>query len=334
MRLKHFKISLLFFLLAAGVLSAATPVKKERDYMSIIQKEAPAYLFSYFTGNGEDGLHLMYSHDGIIWRTLNNGKALLKPTVGKAKLMRDPSIVQDAEGVFHMVWTTGWNENNIGYASAKDLINWSEQKELPVMGDEPTVKNTWAPELYYEKSSSLFYIIWASTIPGRFPEIENSKEGYNHRLYFTTTKDFKTFSKTALFYDPKFSVIDGFVFKRKGSFYLFLKNETEEPLEKNIRYVSSSRIKSFPASVSEPISGKTMAEGPTAVQIDKYTYVYWDNYMNKSFGGVRCKNLKNPQWENISDIVRFPAGARHGTAFKVKNGILTGLQNLGKTNEK
>ena len=48
-----------------------------------------AYLFSSFRGNGQDGLHLAYSHDGLKWTALKSDKAFLKPKVG-GKLMRDP----------------------------------------------------------------------------------------------------------------------------------------------------------------------------------------------------------------------------------------------------
>lgn len=331
MTLKHWTISLLSAFLISGMLSTAESAKRDKNFFSIFEKEAPAYLFSYFTGNGEDGLHLMYSHDGIIWRTLNNGASLIKPTVGKEKLMRDPCIVQDAEGTFHMVWTTGWAGNNIGHATSKDLVNWSEQEEIPVMDYEPNVKNTWAPELYYDKMSKTFYIVWASTIPGRFTETATSENSDNHRLYYTTTQDFKKFSKTKLFFDPGFSVIDACFLKKNGSYYMFFKNETEKPAEKNIRYVSSASIKSFShKSVSEPISGKEWAEGPTALQIGKYTYVYWDNYMGGHYGAVRCKDMKKPQWEDITKIIRFPSGVRHGTAFKVNDDILRKLQALEK----
>ena len=91
------------------------------------------YLFSYFIGNGEDGLHLAYSTDGLKWMAMNNGDSYLKPQLGKDKLMRDPSIVQDDNGIFHMVWTTGWWDKGIGYASSNDLMNWSVQKEITVM---------------------------------------------------------------------------------------------------------------------------------------------------------------------------------------------------------
>src|SRR5690349_1437214 len=65
-----------------------------------------AYVFSYFKRNGEDGLHLAYSEDGLVWHELNGGKSLLKPFVGRSKLMRDPQIIAGADGLFHMVWTT------------------------------------------------------------------------------------------------------------------------------------------------------------------------------------------------------------------------------------
>lgn len=333
MTLKRLAIAFISFIFLTVNVFSSEPVKKEKDYLSLVFKNAPAYLFSYFTGNGEDGLHIMYSHDGLVWRTLNNGQSFLKPNVGKAKLMRDPSIVQDSKGTFHMVWTSGWNENNIGYASSKDLISWSEQKELPVMSHEPEVRNTWAPELFYNKANHTFYIIWASTIPGKFPVTGKAESDYNHRLYYTTTKDFEKFAKTNLFYDPGFNVIDASIIKQRGKFYMFLKNETLEPAEKNIRVVSSKKITKFPTTVSEPISGKEWAEGPTEIKIGKYIYVYWDEYRNKRYGAVRTKSLKKPEWEDVSDLIRFPAGVRHGTAFNVDDNVLLQLQKVGITSE-
>ena len=85
------------------------------------------YLFSYFINNSKDGLHLAYSYDGLTWTALNGGRSFLTPTVGKDKLMRDPSICQAPDGTFHMVWTSSWTDRIIGYASSRDLIHWSEQ---------------------------------------------------------------------------------------------------------------------------------------------------------------------------------------------------------------
>jgi hypothetical protein len=333
MSLKHLKILLLALIVLSGNLFTAQSAQKNKTQLFKFSQNDPAYLFAYFTGDGNDGLHLMYSMDGLIWRTLNNGKSFLTPTVGENKLMRDPSIMQDAKGIFHMVWTTGWTDKGIGYASSPDLIHWSEQQNIPVMENEPTAKNAWAPELYHDKLSGVYYIVWASTIPGRFAGDEKGDDSYNHRLYYVTTQDFKNFSKTKLFYDPGFNVIDACFLKRKGAFYMFLKNETKEPAEKNIRVVSGSSIKRFSKTISEPISGKKWAEGPTAIQIGKYTYVYFDYYRNQQYGAVRCKNLRKPVWEDVTPSISFPTGVRHGTAFKVNNDVLINLQKLEEKNE-
>lgn len=50
------------------------------------QQEADVYLFSFFKGNGEDGLHLAASRDGLRWEALNNNQSFLKPQVAKTNL--------------------------------------------------------------------------------------------------------------------------------------------------------------------------------------------------------------------------------------------------------
>src|SRR5258708_39004199 len=126
------------------------------------------YLFTYFTKNGEDGLHLAASVDGYKWEKIHDGKSYLAPKVGKSKLMRDPCVTRGPDGTFHMVWTSGWNENNIGYASSPDFITWTEQKEIPVMAHEPTVRNSWAPEIVYDEKQNQSAFSWAWTTPGNF----------------------------------------------------------------------------------------------------------------------------------------------------------------------
>ncbi len=278
--------------------------------------EDPVYMFSYFTENGQDGLHLACSHDGLKWETLNDAESFLTPVIGKDKLMRDPSIVQDDEGTFHMVWTTGWWDQGIGYACSKDLMNWSEQKNIPVMEKFPGTRNSWAPELFYDSKTKTFYIFWSSTVEGAFTDARTASEGaLNHRQYYVTTKDFETFSETELFFEPGFCVIDGTILKKGKEYYLFVKNENLTPPEKNIRITSNSKPYGFPTEVSEPITGDYWAEGPAPLQVGEYVYVYFDKYMEGKYGAVRSKDMKT--WEDVSDMVTFPEGVRHGTAFKV-----------------
>jgi hypothetical protein len=283
------------------------------------------YMFSYFIGNGEDGLHLAYSYDGMKWEVLNNNQSYLVPQVGKDKLMRDPCIISGPDNKFHMVWTVSWGEKGIGYASSEDLIHWSEQKYIPVMEHEPTARNCWAPEVFYDKASKQYLIFWSTTIPGRFPETESEGDaGYNHRMYYVTTKDFREFSETKLFYDQGFNVIDGTLSKHKNKYILFLKDETRTPPEKNIRIATSGKLTGEYSKASAPITGNYWAEGPTPVKIGKYWVVYFDKYIDHNMGAVRSSDLKN--WEDISGQVEFPEGTRHGTVFKVSEEVFNRLK--------
>jgi len=305
------RIFVLFFLAAIFVFAGCGAPSKE------------VYMFSYFTGNGETGLHLAYSYDALVWETLNDGQSFLTPQLGPTKLMRDPSIWQDADGTFHMVWTTGWWDSMIGYASSKDLVNWSEQKEIPVMMHEPEARNSWAPELFFDDASKLYYIIWATTIPGRHSDVEtsDSERGLNHRQYYTTTKDFQTFADTRIFFNPDFSVIDAAVIKWKGEYIMFLKNENSNPPEKNIRYTKSATMgEYFPVNVSAPITGNYWAEGPAPLKVGDYLYVYFDKYRDRRYGAVR--SIDGVNWEDVSEQVVFPTGTRHGTAFTVNEKLL------------
>lgn len=51
-------------------------------------RDKQVYLFSYFVNNGEDGLHLACSEDGLQWEALNDNRPFLAPAVGESKLMR------------------------------------------------------------------------------------------------------------------------------------------------------------------------------------------------------------------------------------------------------
>ena len=281
------------------------------------------YLFSYFIGNGEDGLHLAYSFDGLNFKPLNNNKSFLTPKVG-GKLMRDPCIIQTPDGIFHMVWTTSWNQKAIGYAHSRDLVRWSEQKYIPVMEHEPKARNSWAPEVFYDEAGKQFLIFWSTTIPGRFPETEKSGDnGLNHRIYYTTTRDFEAFTPTKLFYNPGFNTIDATIVKDAGRYIMFIKDETRHPPKKNIRVTVSTKAEGPYGPASKPITGDYWAEGPSAIKIDGRWFVYFDKYRKGRYGAVVSRDLKN--WEDISNKIHFPKGTRHGTIFRVSKPILTKL---------
>jgi hypothetical protein len=66
----------LFVLLAA--LRFIVPVHAQ----AVADKPTAAYLFCSFRGNGEDGLHLAWSDDGLKWTAFKGDKSFLKTAVG------------------------------------------------------------------------------------------------------------------------------------------------------------------------------------------------------------------------------------------------------------
>lgn len=294
------------------------------------------YLFTYFTRNGEDGLHLAWSADGYTWEKTNDGRSYLTPKVGKSKLMRDPCVVRGPDGTFHMVWTTGWNENNIGYAFTRDFLTWSEQKEIPVMAHEPTVRNSWAPEIAYDAKRREFIIFWASTLPGKFPETAGTSEtAYNHRMYFTTTADFATFAPTQLFLDPGFSVIDATFLNAGGRHHLIIKDETVNPPRKYLQISAATDDLRGPfGRFSPPFTpAGRWVEGPTALRIGEYYVVYFDAYKERHYGAMRSRDLQT--WEDVTAKLKMPDEGtplrmRHGTVIEVPGKIVTRLREAGR----
>lgn len=298
--------------------------------MTSCARQVPdAYLFSYFTGNGEDGLHIAYSRDGLVWEPVDGGKSLLTPRLSKDKLMRDPCVIRGGDGLFHMVWTISWEEKGIGYASSPDLIHWSEQTLIPVFEGVDGVRNCWAPEITYDEANQEYMIYWASTIEGRFTETAEAQENnLCHRIYAVTTKDFKNFSDTFLLYDYGFNVIDASIHYREGKYVMFLKDETLTPPQKNIRIAYADKLTGPYSEPSAPITGDYWAEGPTFLDLGSKYYLYFDRYMEGRFGVVRSTDMK--VWEDISDSLKMPEGIRHGSVLKVTGKELDRLLDLDR----
>ena len=313
-------------LTAAAMLSLAMSVTKARSAMAAEPAAASSetcFLFSYFVDNGEDGLHLARSADGYKWEALGGGKSFLAPTVGKRKLMRDPCLLRAPDGDFQLVWTDSWDSQTIGHASSKDLLHWSPQQAIGVMTHEPQAMNCWAPEVVYDQQKQQYVIFWSTTIPGRFPKTDGTGDGkYNHRLYATTTKDFKTFTPTRLLFDGGFNTIDATMLHDGAKYYLIVKDETLKPVKKNLR-IAVGTSPEGPFGAASPPFTPSWVEGPSAIRIGDDYIVYFDCYTKDRYGAVRSRNLKD--WEDITSRLDFPKGAHHGTVLRVPRSVVDGL---------
>lgn len=287
--------------------------------MLLVSCNSNVYLFTSFHEPANEGLRLLYSKDGYHWKTTDS--IYLKPLIGKDKIMRDPSMIQGPDGVFHLVWTTEWKGGNgFGYALSKDLIHWSEQQYIPVMKQEATVVNVWAPELFYDAVKKEFIVIWASTIPFRFEKGVEAEDN-NHRMYYVTTKDFKTFSDTKLFLDPKFSVIDAVIVKRATNDYVLVLKDNTRP-ERNVKVAFSSNPLGPWQNISRPFT-EQFTEGPAVAKVKEGWLIYYDVYQKKKYGASFTKDFKT--FTIADSLIAVPEGHKHGTILQTKEKFIKPL---------
>ena len=290
--------------------------------------EKNIFVSTSFHEPANEGLRFIYSRDGMHWDSIPG--TWLKPTIGTQKVLRDPSITQTPDGTFHLVWTSSWKGDlGFGYAYSKDLIHWSKQQMIPVMKSEPTTVNVWAPEIFYDNEKGEFVVVWASCIPNRFKNgLEEEKN--NHRLYYITTKNFKTFSATKLFYDPGFSSIDATIVKRAKNDYVLVFKDNTRP-NRNLK-VAFAKSPTGPYSKASSTFSENFVEGPTVEKLGDRYLIYFDEYKKFSFGAVATKDFIH--FSNVSKEVSVPKNHKHGTIFKAPASIVDNLikaSNLSQT---
>ena len=102
-----------------------------------------------------------------------------------------------------------------------DLVNWSPQRHVKVAPDN--AGNAFAPEAYWDDSIGAYVVFWAQAM---WRDPVNRTNPGNQQMWYTTTRDFRTFSPPAVWQDPyPQSRIDTTVIKVGDWFYRFTKNE-------------------------------------------------------------------------------------------------------------
>ena len=264
------------------------------------------YGFVFFRGNGERGVYLATSADGLNWTEANGGKPVA-PAILDDRITRDPSVCLGPDGKYHMTFTTSWKHRGFGVTHSDDLIHWTKPEFVGINEDWPQAKNTWAPEIVWDDAEKQYFVVWATaTRPN------------DHRQYVTTTKDFKTWTPRKTYYDPGHSVIDSFPFRFKGKWHLIAKDERIKPVKKHLQIVRS-KAGAYgpwePADAPFTDNAKFWAEGPTALELDGGEWVvFFDCYNRGRYGALLTKDFKTFK----PTAFTLPKGVRHGTAFRLK----------------
>ena len=284
--------------------------------------ERQYYVFTSFHEPADEGLRLLYSEDGIRWDSIAG--TMLRPQIGM-NILRDPSIIRDREGTFHLVWTIAWKgDTGFGYARSKDLVNWSEQRRIPAMDNVPSTQNVWAPEWFYDDERDVYMIIYASCVVDAGFEVGIEEEKNNHRLYCVTTRDFEHFSDPELFYDPGFSCIDATLVKRGDHDYVMVVKDNTRP-NRNIKVAFAEHAAGPYGPASEPFT-EMFCEGPSVAKVGDAYYIYYDAYRHFAYEAARTEDFQT--FVDATPEIVVPKGHKHGTIFMAPASVVEHLIEL------
>jgi hypothetical protein len=290
---------------------------------------ADAYLFTSFRRNGETGAFFAISDDGYKWAPVKGNQAVVPPKF-EGMLMRDPFVVKGPGGKWHMLWTTGWTRAKtgrltIGHAETANLAEWGAQQMIDISLEG--ARNAWAPEMVWDEKKKEWVIFWASTIEGKYPDVEGpAAKGNNHRIYAMRTADFVKFTAPELWFDPGYNCIDSTVEKVGERWVMVFKDERVNPQQKKLRLAWAKTAAGPWSEVGEPFT-MDWIEGPSVVRQGEDWLVYFDHYAKPHFyGAYRTRDWK--KFEDVSKKMEFPGDHRHGTVVRISEAEAAALKAL------
>ena len=228
------------------VVKAKAEAVTEDDYVG--------YLFVHFTGNEAAASHeqtyFSISEDGLNWTDLNNNQAVLTSNIGESGL-RDHFIARAPEGdKYYMIATDlsiyhnggnwpgagGSGSHGIVVWESTDLVNWSEPWIAEIAPENAGC--TWAPEFIYDDTTGEYVVYWSATSIELDEEGNIAQEYENHAIYYSKTRDFRTFTDPVLYHaggtdanGKRIKVIDSTMIENDGKYYRYTKNESRGIIE-------------------------------------------------------------------------------------------------------
>lgn len=268
--------------------AAATPQQETAD--------APYVLTSFSNGNATT-MSVYVSDDAATFRPLD--LTAFSPPTG---LIRDPSIIRRADGWYHVVYTTDWNNDEIGFARSRDLTHWEHVRNLKVPLDGIT--NTWAPEWFVDEDGST-HILYALS--------RNGPDGQFAPHVITALDDsLSTWSAPRLLAGLGPNYIDTFIVREAGLYQAFIKNETTKFVER-----ATSHALEGPWTVVDTgdwagwgsfLEGQALVRRP-----DGGWRIYFDQYIEKRYWFSDSDDLR--RWTPRTELPGLSGTVRHFTVL-------------------
>ena len=306
------------------------------------KQDPERYFLGYFTGEGlADGEQLRFGlstgNSALDWVGLGGGKPSLVSQLGDQGL-RDPFIIRSHDGdTFYMIATDlNWFNRNRDYQindsqyievfESHDLVNWSPQRHVKVAPDN--AGNAFAPEAYWDDSIGAYVVFWAQAM---WNDPVNRTGPGNQQMWYTTTRDFRTFAPPAVWQNPApQSRIDTTVIKVGDWYYRFTKNEAGNAASdvfseknRNLRDTNIANWTPVAPSIGRPARGwptratrARWSSRPTrATPPAREQFYFWaDRYTNGGGYQLSCSpDIEAPKWTAKTPRFTNTGTVRHGT---------------------
>ncbi len=312
-----------------------------------------AYLFVHFrerkTPDGEQ-VYFGLSRDGFYWETVNQGRPVLWSRLGE-KGVRDCTIIRcQADGKYrilatdlslaynfrtkyHLHWPTVARNGSkcLAMWESADLLHWSEQRLLP-LGDE-NFGCLWAPDVFYDPQMQDYVLHWSSS---------HASNGFgNMGIYYSRTKDFRSFTQPRLLYAKEDAgIIDSAIYMEDGKYFLFVKSDHNPErillLQAEQAQGPYVRVEEFDRSMLAIEQG--MYEGPTVFRLADGRWCLFLDYYGASGAGQGyvpfvADSLQGGHFVRADEQFRFPYGFKHGTVIPISMEEYQAIQNFDWTEQ-
>ena len=198
--------------------------------LTVPRSEYTAYLFTYFTGNGQsqEQIHFALSYDGISYTPLNDGRPVISSdTISLKQAVRDPHILRGEDGCYYMVVTDmrsgqGWSSNDgLVLLKSADLVNWTHSaidfpSRWPARFDRTALTQVWAPQTIYDPVEGKYMVYFSI-----------GESGAYYKIYYAyANEDFTDLiTEPQVLYDHGANTIDGDIIEKDGLYHIFFKTE-------------------------------------------------------------------------------------------------------------
>lgn len=241
-------------------------------------------------------MYFSTSEDGAQWHDLRKAGDPVLSWDKQEKGVRDPYLFRSGDGKKTYLIATdlsiyhrgGWGNANATNTGSKDLVvwesedlvNWSEPRAVDVASKIEGAGMAWAPEAFWDPDKQQYMVYWATAST---PENTN---GDRTNMYYSTTKDFKTFTDPVKWIDRDHSIIDTTIMKAEDGWYYRASGDGQITIERTKNPYATSTA----ASAADE---KNVGEGQWA-----YVGTLADTFGTQAYSGAK---LEGPELFRYND---------------------------------